>query len=454
MDEKTLIAKFILFNIDEKDIEIAKKIFKINEINQNLICIDNLNVDLSKNKKLLLALYLHLYAELNNRNIFLDKKLQHIRNVLELTENFVYFCKSKFQSIKHYLESKSALEVIIFPSNELIVFLNSIVFFLKNNSCFKKKILVGLTNREYEHPLDKKALEQLENSAGLDFLVKKVNEYGIEKLIKVNYLGSNIKVSKINFPDIYNALETVCNVLDYSPMPDLYLENGFINAKTMGVENPIIVLSTGCVELMTYDELLFVLGHEVGHIKSQHILYHQLANFLPIIADILGSFTLGMGNIVSVGLQLALLNWQRKSEFTADRAGLLACQNIDAAITAMMKIAGAPRKYYSSLNPDEFKKQAMEFKSLDDKSLEKIAKFVSVLFEDHPWTVERAQQLYKWIESGEYESILNRNTKNNRNNTNMVSSQVPFFRDKFCAFCGTPFEKDDVFCPNCGAKRS
>jgi Zn-dependent protease with chaperone function len=111
------------------------------------------------------------------------------------------------------------------------------------------------------------------------------------------------------------------------------MQDPIINAFTVGSENPIVVLNTKTVECLTEAELRFILGHEVGHIKSQHSLYHWIARFiLPYIGDTLGKATFGIGKIFTAPLQLALLSWSRKSELTADRAGLLACQNRTAAL--------------------------------------------------------------------------------------------------------------------------
>ena len=50
------------------------------------------------------------------------------------------------------------------------------------------------------------------------------------------------------------------------------------------------------------------------------------------------------------GFQIALNYWQRMSEFTSDRAGLLVCQDPKVCIRAMIKI----------------------FENIDDKSIEKV----------------------------------------------------------------------------------
>ena len=54
---------------------------------------------------------------------------------------------------------------------------------------------------------------------------------------------------------------------------------------TAGVERPLILLYSGAVELLSTEELLFVIAHELGHVKSGHVLYYQIAEFLPLIDD-------------------------------------------------------------------------------------------------------------------------------------------------------------------------
>ena len=146
------------------------------------------------------------------------------------------------------------------------------------------------------------------------------------------------------FSDLHRTYKNCCEVLNLDKSPDLYIrQDPKVNAFVAGVEKPIIIINSGCVDLLTEDELIFILGHELGHIKSQHILYHQMAAMLPIIGDIVGNATLGLGGILSTSLQVALLNWKRKSEFTADRAGILSCQNKKKTIkceTGSVKGAG------------------------------------------------------------------------------------------------------------------
>jgi Zn-dependent protease with chaperone function len=302
-----------------------------------------------------------------------------------------------------------------------------------------KKILAGLNTREYEHPFDKKALASLEATPGLPALLKTIKKYSFDKVQKITHTGSYLQVGENQYPKLHSIYWECCDVLDFRSVPPLYLMEMYnINAYATCFSSPLIVLGTGAAEALTDDELAFILGHELGHIKSQHLLYHDLADILSPLGAIIGDMTLGIGNLVSVGLQVALLYWQRMSEFTSDRAGLLACQNVQAAITAVAKMAGFIRSEPGELNVEEFMLQARRFIGFDYDALDKIAKYYSVMEKTHPWTVMRAHELDQWITSGQYEAVLNRKAQAN---------SLPF---KKCAMCGEPVNPEDRFCSKCG----
>ena len=191
-----------------------------------------------------------------------------------------------------------------------------------------KKILKGLDHSQYEHPFDQKALSALQSTPGVDLVGNFITKHTIEKIYTVQYTGSNLKVTSENYPKIYEYLQYACQILDLPKVPELYIEWGYsINAFTVGSENPIIVLNSGLIDLCDDDEIMFIIGHECGHIKSNHMLYHMMAQVINICID-----SIPFGSIAAAPLQYALYYWDRMSEFTADRAGLLCCQNKNAAI--------------------------------------------------------------------------------------------------------------------------
>lgn len=305
----------------------------------------------------------------------------------------------------------------------------------------EKVILKGLHPSDYEHPFDRKALETLEGTPGLDRLTRKFWEVGLDRLMKVQHAGSNILVSHRNFPELENAYSCACETLYFDRRPDLYLmwEYG-INAHATGVKQPLVAVCSGCIDLLDSQELTYILGHELGHIKSNHILYHQMANVLPFFSQLAGQATFGIGFLLGQGLQLALYNWQRMSEFTSDRAGLLACQDRDAALRVLVKMAGLPIKHFNSGIEQEFLKQAREFQDYDYDKLNKLVKMYSVMNRTHPWTVMRAAELLRWVESGEYDAVLMR--------CSQVKTEVPA---DICSNCEAHRRESHKFCGSCGA---
>ncbi|MFT5168308.1 MAG: Zn-dependent protease with chaperone function [Saprospiraceae bacterium] len=308
------------------------------------------------------------------------------------------------------------------------------------------KRIINLDPREYEHPFDKKALDALQGTKGLDTLVKKFYEYGVEKIFNIQLTSSNLRVTQSSFPDLYSLFEEARQILNLPITPALYLvRSDELQGFTTGVDHPIIALSSAAIDSFTDEELLFIIGREIGHIKSQHVLYYEIGTILPVLSEILGAMTLGIGSIVSMGLQAALLHWQKMSEYTADRAGLLACQDATIATKALAKISGLPEKYYDSFNVDDFVTQAREFQGFDEGNYNKVIKYLSLMFGEQNWSVGRGNELFKWIDSGRYKMVLNRQTD--------LSKPPPLKPGiKFCPKCKLRVPESLPFCNNCGQR--
>jgi Zn-dependent protease with chaperone function len=300
--------------------------------------------------------------------------------------------------------------------------------------------LHGLRPQSYEHPSDAKTLDVLQGTAGLETVIRKCNEFGLDRLLRIQLMGSYLRASQDCFPHLYRAVQEGCEILDVPKRPTVYIQPGGLNAFTAGVEQPILVFTAGLIDSMTEEELRFVVGHELGHIKSGHVLYYQIAMLLPVLAEVVGAATFGIGSLLSFPLEVALVRWQRMSELTADRAGLLACQDVNAATTAMIKLAGLPLKFFDKVNTEDFLAQAREFEAFDSDKLDWVAKILSGMGQSHPWTVMRASELLRWVDSTSYEKLL----------ADPTSGRALEPPRKFCTNCGSPTA--GVFCSKCGTR--
>lgn len=289
--------------------------------------------------------------------------------------------------------------------------------------------LINLDTKVYEHPFDKAALNTLRNLPGFDTVTNFILNWAAVRWNLVAMQGSNFHVTRESCPELYKQVKEDAEILGVEDFPEIYTEWGYaVNGYTTGnKDKTMLVLNSGAVDLLTDGQLNYVVGHEMGHIKSGHVLYHLMAQ---LFSSVIGMIPLG--ETLLTPIHYSLLYWQRMSEFTADRAGLLTCQDKDAAIEAIIKMAGAPKKYFDKLDKDAFLKQAEEFETRFSSVADSAIRTISIISSTHPWTVYRAGELLKWIESGEYDKILNE------------YAGVP------CIHCGTPNTKDATECHSCG----
>lgn len=109
-----------------------------------------------------------------------------------------------------------------------------------------------------------------------------------------------------------------------------------LNAAVMGSErDSLFMITQVATQVLSESELGVVVGHELAHIKSRHMLYHTAAESISAGGSLIASF-LGAG-LIAYPLQMSLLSWYRESEITADRAALLMCGDMDAFVSMLTK---------------------------------------------------------------------------------------------------------------------
>jgi len=281
----------------------------------------------------------------------------------------------------------------------------------------------GISMDELQHPSDRKALSALRKVRGLDVITRKMIEWGLEGKIRKELMASCLRVSEKQCPSLYGLYVDCTRTLGVEDPPELFVEcNPHPSSYIVGVTKAMVVLSTGLIDVMDEGELRFVLGHMLGHHLCQHVLYQTMARYISQILDLVARTTLGVGGLVGKPLEVALMSWSRVSEFSADRAGLLACQDLDTALRALVKLGVPSKKLWSEVNIEELLKQAAELepelevevppegrlaklKGKLGQLKEKLSK-LTIGTRAQPWPVLRIRELVKWARSGEYEAIL------------------------------------------------
>jgi Zn-dependent protease with chaperone function len=262
--------------------------------------------------------------------------------------------------------------------------------------------LTAISSRAWEHPADRAALNALRALPGFDEAVRRVMGFLGERGVRQLFLANAVRVGPQQRPKLNQLYSEVLETLDAPERWDLYVaQTPIANAMAVGFQRPFIVFHSGMLEILDEDERRAVLAHEVGHIMSGHPTYTTLAIIL---------LTLGLANIpILAGIallpfELALLEWYRKSEFSADRAALLGTQDVRKAQSVNLKLAGGP-ELDDPIDLDSFLAQAREYETMAGP-WDKVWQFINTVFRTHPFATVRAGELQRWIDSGEYERIL------------------------------------------------
>ena len=274
----------------------------------------------------------------------------------------------------------------------------------------KLRPLTGLSIDEFRHPHDARATDALRTVPGLDKVLSKLLEYGLERLYYVDNVASNLRVTPKMFGRLHRSLTWATKILDVAE-PEMYVTVDPIpNAFTYGHTRPFITVTSGLVDLLSDEELFFVISHEVGHIKAGHVLYGTMARNIAAVVTFLGTATLGFGALLGQGLIVALYEWYRCAELTSDRAALLCVQDIEPARMTFMKLAGGTTRLSSELDRDEFLRQVTEYEEVDRSTLDKAYKILLTVYRTHPFSMQRAKSLSAWHADG-YEEIMARTAR-------------------------------------------
>ncbi len=201
-----------------------------------------------------------------------------------------------------------------------------------------RKVLTDISPVSWEHPADRAALQTLRAVPGFDEAVKKIVGFLTESGIRLMFQANAVRVGPNQFPKLHSLMIEVQDTLDWKQEVPLFVsQTPLVNAGAYGVDEPFIVLNSGAVKLLDYDEMRALIGHELGHVMSGHALYRTI---LVIILTIGFQHLPFLAGIALLPIRLALLEWSRKAELSADRAGLLCSQDRDETLRIYLKLAG------------------------------------------------------------------------------------------------------------------
>lgn len=202
------------------------------------------------------------------------------------------------------------------------------------------------------------------------------------------------QVTPNTLPGLAEVAQQAMKRLQPGPIQVYVAPSQELNAYTFGLDSPkVVVIYSALVQTMDREELLFILGHELGHVALGHTWLNSLVGG---IAGIPSSSSAGML------LTLAFLWWNRACEYSADRAGLLACGKPEKAVSALVKLAAGPQA-------DTQMELAQAYRQIDLED-DSILGSLNQALATHPMLIRRIQQIRSYSSTPAYHQLLRRMT--------------------------------------------
>lgn len=209
-----------------------------------------------------------------------------------------------------------------------------------------------------------------------------------QNAIRKKHLSSSVKVVPELFPKLFQQVSALQNRLSPNYPLDVYVYNSpeIQAACCSGLSDKfaLILVSSSLIQLLSMDELLFVIGHELGH----HFMNHH---YTPVDDSGLEGTEL-----------LNLLALRRAQEISADRVGFLACSSRGTAFKAILKSASGLPDSFIRFDINAFLDQAREISRLGGSEYES--------YSSHPMFAVRLRALlwfemskpyFKWLQKEE-----------------------------------------------------
>lgn len=211
----------------------------------------------------------------------------------------------------------------------------------------------------------------------------------ITRLKTAQQLAQAAEITPTQFAHLYPVVAELRQRFTMPRTRVFVTQSPVINAVSSGLQEPfVIVLNSALLDALDAQELKSVLGHEMGHIKFGHTRLGVLLGGV----DARG-LSLPFPISLIAGLRdFIFLWWQRSTEMSADRAGIIACGRPSKAISAQVKLSVGPT-LYQHVTFEDLALQAADL----DTGVARVEGFLSQLGTSHPFLINRIRAMLDFV---------------------------------------------------------
>ena len=237
--------------------------------------------------------------------------------------------------------------------------------------------------------------------------------------LTVRMMRQGVLVTEKQFAWVKSEVDACAAILHLSPPPAVFIVgDGRMKAEAANFKTPFIVLPSELVDKSSPKALRFAIGRQMGHIKCDHVFYKALTSKATgSLGFVLGKWGQELLNSFFGKISdLALVDWILAHEISADRAGLIACQDLAVAQRALLNFKLAISFEGIELNVEDYLEQAKIVQEKQTLVLEELPEPVQKgighwqrsdrLQSEHPFIFQRVKALQEYAESEAYQQLF------------------------------------------------
>ncbi len=261
-----------------------------------------------------------------------------------------------------------------------------------------------LLPHEFEHP----SMQQMNQTLRRSVVLNRMAETISRKVGKPWYEScfNSVLTTNGQYARVWELAWVAAQRFGFAQVPSVYIEadRGY-QSNTYGSERDAFVnVGTFLPKLLNDRELLFVLGHEFGHLKCHHALWMTVSLFLigqarsNLMAEGLLGFVSNPLKILESGVESVIMNWMRAADLTADRAALLISGDIAAAKRTLFLLYFKSRKELDEVDVEEWTRQ-------QESQASGMTKISQLMTSSTPYLGLRLRALHDFYESPQYAAL-------------------------------------------------
>jgi len=261
-----------------------------------------------------------------------------------------------------------------------------------------------LDPREFEHPSMQRMNQMLRNSV----VLRKAAESLSRTVGKPWYESTfnTVAATERQYPRVLESGRLAARRLGAREIPpfNVELDRPYQSATYGSDKDAFVNVGSSLPRFLNDEDLLFVLGHEMGHLLSHHALWMTVSMFLVGAQrqNLMSEGVMGLLSnplkLIEGGVESMITNWMRVADFTADRAALLAVGSFEKAKRAIFLLHLRSRRELDEVDIDAWMKRV-------ESQDQRMSKLSQMMTSSTPYLGLRLVELRNFAASPQYEAL-------------------------------------------------